>query len=77
MYSTRILENDDQVQPHFAQLHVTKKCWSYCKVLIPKLGIFYMQVKVRLGALMEFFYTMKINLWSKFDNFASLSYRER
>ena len=67
------IENNDQVQPHFAQLHVTQNFWSYCKGLMPKLFFICMPrcAKVRFWRFLDF-YTMKINLWSKFDNFASL-----
>ena len=32
------IENNDQVQPLFAQLHVTQKFWAYCKGLMTKLS---------------------------------------
>ena len=77
------IENNDQVKSHFAQLHVTKIFWSFCKGLLPKLFFIGMPrcAKVRQGAprcakvrfwrFLEF-NTMKINFWGKFDNFVSL-----
>ena len=61
------IENNDQVQPHFAQLHVTKNFW-YAQT------IFYMHAKVHKGAIWRFLYlnNLKIKLFSKYDKFASL-----
>ena len=61
MYCT--IENNDQVKPHFAQMHVTKKFWSCCKVLMPKLFLICMPrcAKERFWRFLDF-YTMKINL---------------
>ena len=43
------IENNDQVQPHFAQLHVTQKFWSICNGFMHK-TIFHMHAKVRQSA---------------------------
>ena len=72
-YQLITIENNDKVQPHFAQVHVTEFFLSYCKYLMPKLFFKCMSrcAKVRFWRFLDF-YIMKINLWSKFDNSASL-----